>query len=231
MQRSPGSIHELLAGVPLFAHVDERVLARLAKHAQEIHAPRGNVFYTPGELPTGFCAVVSGLVKLAVPKGAEQEKVVALLGPGRTFGLAAMFLDEPHMVSAAAVRESTIAHVPKAAVLAAMKRDPDFACEVATALSRLVRDLLVEMRSSTLESGTQRTVTFLLRELPKGARAGAATITLPAKKRIIASRLDLTGEHFSRILRELTAAKLIAVDGPKVTIRDVTRLREYAARG
>jgi CRP-like cAMP-binding protein len=230
MQRSPGSAHELLAGIQLFAGVDDRVLARLAKHAAEIHAPRGTALYSPGELSTGFFTVVSGLVKLAVPKGQDQEKVVALLGPGSTFGLSAMFLDEPHIVSAAAVQDSAIAHVPKAAVLAAMKRDGRFACEVATALSRVVRGLLLEMRSSTVESGTQRTVTFLLRELGTTARAGTATITLPAKKRIIASRLDLTGEHFSRILHELTAARLISVEGPKVTIRDVSRLREYARR-
>ena len=230
MQRSPGSAHELLAGIPLFAQLDERVLARLAKHTQEVHARRGTVLFSPGERPTGLFALAAGLVKLALPKGQDQEKVVALLRPGSTFGLAAMFLNEPYMVSAAAVRDSVIVHIPGAHVLASMKRDPEFSSAIAVALSRTVSDLLVEMRSSTVESGTQRTVTFLLGELPKSARAGAATITLPAKKRIIASRLDLTGEHFSRILHELTAARLIAVEGPKVTIRDVSRLREYAER-
>jgi CRP-like cAMP-binding protein len=230
MLRSPGSAHELLAGIPLFSGLEEPVLARLAKHAQEMHVRRGTLLFSPGERPSGLFAVVSGLVKLALPKGPDQEKVVALLRSGSTFGLAAMFLEEPYMVSAAAVRECVIAHIPAAHVLASMKRDAAFSSAIAMALSRSVRDLLVEMRSSTIESGTQRTVTFLLAELPKTARTGAATITLPAKKRIIASRLDLTGEHFSRILHELAAARLIAVDGPKVTIRDVTRLREYAAR-
>ena len=39
---------------------------------------------------------------------------------------------------------------------------------------------------------------------------------LPAKKAIIASRLHLTHEHFSRILHELAAAELIVVEGRMV---------------
>ena len=52
-------------------------------------------------------------------------------------------------------------------------------------------------------------------------------MTLPAKKGVIASHLNLTHEHFSRILHELIEAGLIEVDGPRVTIPDVTRLRSH----
>jgi CRP-like cAMP-binding protein len=52
-------------------------------------------------------------------------------------------------------------------------------------------------------------------------------VTLPTSKAIVASRLNLTPEHFSRILHDLTEAGLIAVDGRDVKISDVTRLRNY----
>jgi CRP-like cAMP-binding protein len=54
-----------------------------------------------------------------------------------------------------------------------------------------------------------------------------AQLTLPTSKGVIASRLNLTLEHFSRILHELTAAGLIAIDGRTVTILDLERLRTY----
>ena len=227
MERSPSSMQALLSSVPLFAGLTPKSLERLARSARQIHAPKGTLLFRAGETPAGLYSVLSGLVKIAVPTAPEQEKVVALLGSGRSFGLSATFAHEPHIVSAAAVHDTVIVHVPKAQVLAAMKKDPEFACEIAASLSRRLRELLTEVRSSTAESGIQRTVTFLLGELPQTVGDGAATITLPAKKRIIASRLALTGEHFSRILHELTSARLISVDGPKVTIKDVSRLRKY----
>jgi len=226
-QRAP--VKTLLDGLPMFACIGEKTLGRLAAGSREIAAARGAVLFKPGDTATGLYGVIEGGVKLALPLPDDGEKVVALLGPGKTFGESAIFLDEPHVSSAEAVRDSRIIHVPKALVLAGMKREPGFAFQVAAALSRRLRELMQEMGSAGTESGAQRTVSFLLGELPAAA-AGAATITLPAKKRVIASRLDLTGEHFSRVLHELATESLIVVDGPRITINDIQRLRAYRER-
>jgi CRP-like cAMP-binding protein len=53
-------------------------------------------------------------------------------------------------------------------------------------------------------------------------------VALPAKKSIIASRLSLTPEYFSRMLHEFIEAGAIAVDGRKITVLDPARLREVA---
>jgi CRP-like cAMP-binding protein len=46
-------------------------------------------------------------------------------------------------------------------------------------------------------------------------------------KKLVASRLNLTPEHFSRILQDLTMKKLIEVKGREVVILDIERLRNY----
>ena len=53
------------------------------------------------------------------------------------------------------------------------------------------------------------------------------SVTLPTNKGIIASRLNLTQEHFSRILHELSEKGLILVKGRKITIPDIEKLRTY----
>jgi CRP-like cAMP-binding protein len=50
---------------------------------------------------------------------------------------------------------------------------------------------------------------------------------LSTNKGVIASRLNLTQEHFSRILHELSDKGLIAVEGRKIHIPDVDKLRDY----
>ena len=44
---------------------------------------------------------------------------------------------------------------------------------------------------------------------------------------MIASRLNLTQEHFSRILHELSEKSLIVVDGRRIHISNVELLRAY----
>ena len=53
------------------------------------------------------------------------------------------------------------------------------------------------------------------------------TVTLPTNKGVIASRLNLTQEHFSRILHELSEKGLIVVEGRVIHIPDVDKLRSY----
>lgn len=55
-------------------------------------------------------------------------------------------------------------------------------------------------------------------------------VQLTPGKSVIASRLNMTPEHFSRILHELSAACLVEVNGRSVRIPDLDRLRSRAAR-
>ena len=52
-------------------------------------------------------------------------------------------------------------------------------------------------------------------------------MTLSTNKGVIASRLNLTQEHFSRILHELTELGLIVVEGRRIHIPNVANLRKH----
>lgn len=79
-----------------------------------------------------------------------------------------------------------------------------------------------------LRSGSERVMGYLLNQVPPDTANGNAMVTLPTKKGIIASQLNLTHEHFSRILRELFTEGLIEVEGRNVRIASVPRLRARA---
>ena len=71
-------------------------------------------------------------------------------------------------------------------------------------------------------------IRFVLDKISQGnAERRSAEIMLPAVKRVIASRLNMTAEHLSRVFRELIEAKLIEVDGPRVFARSVARLKSH----
>jgi CRP-like cAMP-binding protein len=55
------------------------------------------------------------------------------------------------------------------------------------------------------------------------------TVSLPASKATIASRLSLTPEYFSRVLHELETNQLIRIDRREIHIPDVKKLACYGA--
>jgi CRP-like cAMP-binding protein len=88
------------------------------------------------------------------------------------------------------------------------------------------------LRSSMLEateSGSlarKRVIGFLLDEVDSSkVRKSAVTVTLPAVKRVVASRLGTTGETLSRVFRELNRENLLVVDGLQVHVHDISKLR------
>lgn len=212
----------------MFAQGGRAALARLARSAAVIDAPRGTVLFRRNDPSQGIYFIGAGQVKLAIQTPTGAELVVGLIGPGESFGESTMFLGLPHTVSGEVLVNSRLVHIPARAVIAEVKRNPEFARRVILSLSTRLHHLISGLEGYTLRSGTQRVVGYLLSHLPP-EHDGLPVLTLPAQKRIIASQLNLTQEHFSRILHELIAKGMIEVHGKVVTIRDLDALRGEAA--
>ena len=74
----------------------------------------------------------------------------------------------------------------------------------------------------------QRVIGYLLRPDENQARSGGGyVLTLPPSKAVVASRLNVTPEHFSRILHDLSERGLITVEGRDIRIVDAAKLRDY----
>ena len=215
-----------LARLPLFSGLGRDELARLAAATTRRELRRGEFLFRQGEPATGLYALVHGRMALTSRLASGRERVNAIVEAGRSFGEAIMFLEKPSVVSARALGDALVLHIAKEAVFAELERSPGFARRVIAALSAKLHASVQEIDRLTLGSGGRRFAGWLLRDLPAGEH-GPASVTLPAAKRAIASQLNLSAEHLSRVLRELSQAGLIEVRGRKVGIPSVERLREY----
>ena len=217
-----------LSRLPLFSDLAPAELDRIAAGTTEVHVPRGEVIVNRGDPCVGFHLVVYGQVKLAIVTPQGGEKIIELIGPGYSFGEAVMFMERPYYVMAQAVADSFLLHISRHAVFEGLERDPAFAKKMLAGLSRRLHGLVTDVESYSLQSGTERVVGYLLRQDEQQAQSGKSyVVTLPASKTVVASRLNLTPEHFSRILHELSEAKLISVEGRDVRILDVATLRVH----
>jgi len=210
---------------PLLAGLDSNVAMRLAAASTYLDVLLGNMVFREGDQPGGIYLVLKGQIKILLQTGHGREKVIDLIAAGGSFGEPALLLDRPQPANAEAASDAELLYLGRTAVLHEIRENPQFAKRMIGSLAGRMYGYVENMKSHLLLTGTQRVVCFLLNSLPDDEARQDVAITFPAKKGVIASGLNLTQEHFSRILHDLSAASLIEVTGPRVRIRDVGRLR------
>jgi CRP-like cAMP-binding protein len=239
-------VRPLLAGVPLFRGISAAGLQRLVAATCQSRFVRGGAIFRKGEQCNGLYFVVYGRVKVFFLSQQGSEKILDIIDPGSTFCEATVFGSGDYQVHAESLSECLLLHVAKAAIIAELAHDLCLATSVIGSLSQKLLERSADIETYSLHSGRQRVVQHLLGEAAESNehwlrdrasntcetfhRKGEAVlprmvVNLLPRKCDVASRLNLTHEHFSRILHELSSCGLIGIDKRTVLIRDVERLR------
>jgi CRP/FNR family transcriptional regulator, dissimilatory nitrate respiration regulator len=219
------NIEALLSHLPLFNSLQPNELARITAGTKEIKIAKGETLFRKGDPCVGFHLIVYGQIKLAFTSANGNEKVVEILNQGQSFGEALMFMEKPYIVFAQALADAQLLHIAKDVIFEQIDHHPKLARKMIAGLSMRLHQLIQDVESYSLKSGRERIIGYLLSQIGDAtAETTSVTITLPTSKGTIASRLNLTQEHFSRILHELGQEGLIIVRGRQVTLPDLSAL-------
>lgn len=218
----------LLARVPLLQALDQTTLARLAAVTTRHAYRRGDIVFRQGERLVGMYAVVHGQIRLLGPASRGGTRLTGIVGAGESFGDPMLFLERPAVVTAEAAGEALLLRVPQQALFDELEHNPRLARGMLVGMARRVEGLVRELELQALSNGTERFVAWLLRG--HDDLAAPLSLTLPTTKSAIASHLNLTPEHFSRILQDLQQAGLLQVRGRQITVPRPDRLQGGWAR-
>jgi hypothetical protein len=95
-----------LRGIPVFSHIDEEIVKRIAKRFVSEEVELGNFLIREGKDRQKFFIVLSGQAEV-ISKGVHGEELrVALLSEGEYFGEADLLSDNPSSVTVRAVTNS-----------------------------------------------------------------------------------------------------------------------------
>jgi CRP-like cAMP-binding protein len=215
-----------LAQFSLFRDLAADEAERLAALVRERRYGKGEIVFQKGDQPTGLYLVVAGLIKEACQSPQGGEKIIELVETGQAFGEAALFLDDPYPYSATALTDTVLWHLDRQVIHDLVSRHPAFVNRMVMALSGRVFALMRDVEACTVQNPIQRVACYLLSKCEDKA-AKRASIVLPATKQAVASRLGMTPEALSRILRDFVDAALIDVQGNRIDVHDVDRLQTF----
>jgi CRP-like cAMP-binding protein len=98
----------LLQNIELFSFMTSEQLSFLAAIAEEIPLGAARTLYRENDAPDGLYVVVSGSVGMR--RGAEQ---IDRIGPNGSFGVWALFDDQPRLTTAETLEVSHLLFVPR----------------------------------------------------------------------------------------------------------------------
>lgn len=225
MINSDKTLVDELHQVYLFEELDESQLGRLLSTTQRIQLPAKTTLFEAGQAAERFYLVHQGQIKLFSLSMEGDEKVMEILYPGNTFAEAIMFMQaKRYPVSAEALMDTELYSFDMKTFRQILEESQQTCFRLMAGMTRRLHARINEISDLALHNATFRLVVFLLEQLPEDA-VELAEIHLSTPKSVIASRLSIQPETFSRILTRLSANGLIDVRGNDITLLDVEGLR------
>jgi len=219
-------IKQAISARPLFKDSRESFINALAEQGRIMQANKGQVLFMNMENADKFFIIVSGWVKLYRETIDGAQAVVDILSAGHMFGETSIFEGDNYPYSAEATENAELIVLPLSVLKKEIDESSDFARAMLSAMARYRTQQDRELEHRTLQNASQRIGCFLLR-LANQNQDGQVVINLPYDKSLVASRLGMQPETFSRALSKLKKATGMEVSGATITMERLESLSEY----
>lgn len=230
---NPEDLRERLRRVPLFAELEDADLDALAGISRVLRFEKKAMLFNEDEPYRGMFVILSGLA--VVYKTSDQGRMLILqvCRPGSSIAETPLLEDGPDVRYSAygkCTRDSEVLFLPREKFGPFLRRHPEVAWEMLKSFAARMRDLSLQLEGITLREVTTRLARYLLSEVTAAGSENdpQPKLTLPLAKSNLASYLGTVQETLSRTLARLSRDKIIDMDGPRVQVIDMARLRRLA---
>lgn len=212
----------LLHRSPLFRALEPHQFNALVDSARLYTLNEGEILFQQGQPLEEVFINIKGFIKLfrLTPNG--DEKVVDIISPGNSFAEAVLFMGGRQCpVHAVALKPAVVVGINAVQYEAILRSSITLCFSMMGLMSRRMHWLLNEVDRLTLHNATFRLLIWLL-ETHDGNQPSCVILDVP--KHVVASRLSIKPETFSRITKRLTDQGLISMHDQHIELLDVTAL-------
>lgn len=219
----------ILRRTPLFSRLSAEQVQSLVSPSIPRAYAKGTVLFQQGDDAGCFYVVLDGVVKISrhLPDG--DEVVIGVFGSGATVAEIAIFIGGRYPATAEIVSDARLLPVLSSHFRAALRDNADLAMGLLAATAQRVHALVQEMEHIKGQTSAQRVADFLVGLCPE-MEGTEVEIDLPYEKGLIAARLGMTPESFSRALRRLRQLG-VKIRRDHVLITSVELLNHFAMTG
>lgn len=211
----------------LFAGLEDADFEALMQRASVVRVEKGDVLFHRGDKADCFYFIDSGQVELNIIAPTGQKKVLEVVEPDRTFAEAVAFMGgHKYPVTCEALSDAVLVRIPNKDYVTLIYANRDACMRLLSDISRHLHGLVREIERLTVQNAGARLVSYLLEHVVD-TNDDEATIRLELPRHVIASRLSITPETLSRLLRGLVDDRVITIEDRVIFVHNLSRLRPY----
>lgn len=197
-----------------------------------LYFKKNEVIQHEGDKPTDLMILASGKVKVSKMGTNNRSQIVRMLKPGEHFGFRAIIANEPNSTTVTAFEPSAVYTIGAEHFISILKNNNAFCY-------RFLEELAFDLAESDA-----RTVNLTQKHL-RGRLAGAlcslienygleedgATISIYLAREDLANISNMTTSNAIRTLANFANEHIITLDGRKIKIIDMEKLRKISKHG
>jgi len=216
---------DVIRAIQFFSGLTDAQATALAGIANTIPASRGKEIFHEGVEAAGLFGIIEGKVKISKLSPMGKEQILHILGPGELFAEVPVFAGKNYPANATAMEDSRLLFIPRKAFRDMMAGDPDLAMGMLAILSTRLREFSRKIEALSLKEVPERLAAHLLL---LRAQQGKDKLRLDLPKGQLASLLGTIPETLSRVLKKMTEAGYINVDGNDIEVANAEGLETLA---
>ncbi len=217
----------------LFSCLSEHAFQFISQYSGLISLKKNEILFESDQEANHFFLVRTGQVTLFQSSRDGNEKIVDIFDAGQSFAETTMFSDtQCYQVGARATCNSGIFFFHSEKFKSQMHLNSDSCFSMMTEMSKRLKSQTQEIIELSLYDAQYRLANYLLENSCEAESChGCCTLCLPliklsTTKSLLASRLSITPETFSRILARLKKQGLISIKDDTIFLHDTAKLRE-----
>ena len=223
--QSGSEVRDLLAAVPVLAHLSRDDLQDLAAAARRRSYTKGQVIFHRDDPGDSLHIIVRGEVRVILPSPEGEEVTLALLGPGDFFGDLCLLDGGPRSATTVAVETTETLVVERSRFTQWLQSRPAAAIAILTAVGRRLRaanELVGEFAFLDVHCRLAKKLLDLA-----GPAAEGGAVELRFSQDELASMLGVTRESVNKHLRFFKKRGAVDVYRRRILLRSVDYLRRF----
>jgi CRP-like cAMP-binding protein len=189
---------------------------------------KGTVIYKEGSRLNGFFCITKGIVKILKTGIEGKEQIIRFAKSGEIIGYRSLLSEELACSTAKVIDEAVLFHIPYHTLLSLIQTNWQFGFHLLQISSRELRESNNYIVGLAQKSVRERLAEVLLLLKESFELDNQNILQISLKRLELADFVGTAPESLIRLLSEFKHDKLIEVQGKKIRLLDINRLRQVA---
>ena len=224
---------EIAESIPdLWSPLNEEERRYLAKNFTIQKYKKNETIYCEDETPTNLMCLLSGKVKIYKDGVGGRSQIIRVIKNKEYFAYRAYFAEENYVTAAAAFEPCTICHIPMTVIVELLTKNTELDMFFIKQLSvdlGISDERTVSLTQKHIRGRLAESLLFL--KDTYGLEEDGCTLSIYLSREDLANLSNMTTSNAIRTLSNFATENLIIIDGRKIKLIEIDRLKKISKIG